>query len=207
MSLEKENLFDQIGNGSCPICNLLEQFEFNLMANLQWDVGTEQNPQVEKIIREQGFCNYHFYMLFKMSNPQYLSKFLTRYIDDFVENRLALPELWQRNCTVCCQIDERTQVLIQKFSQLYQSEAAFREKFQGNSLLCLPHLRQVIASEIDQDLKNDLLRHHQNVLNGFRATMSTFIDKRYTEAEKEERGSPLRTIQLMVGYNGTRWST
>lgn len=55
MSLEDEDLFEQIGNGSCSICKLLEEFEFNLMANLQWDVGTEQNLQVKKIIREQGF--------------------------------------------------------------------------------------------------------------------------------------------------------
>lgn len=64
---------------------------------------------------------------------------------------------------------------------------------------CLLHLRQIIASEINQELKNDLLRHHHNGLNGFRSTMNSFVNKRYPEAEKEERQLPLRTIQRMVG--------
>lgn len=199
-------MIEQLGDACCPICGLLEKFEFNLMANLQWTIGVTGNSQVRQIIEEQGFCNHHFYMLFRMSNPQHLSKFLIRYVDDFIESKLALPELWHRNCTVCCQINEKTLALIETFSQLYQSDASFRKKFHDNSLLCLPHLQQILAMEMDPELKNDLLRHHQNVLNSFRATMSTFINKRYTEAATEERESPLRTIQLMVGYNGTRWS-
>jgi hypothetical protein len=200
------DLIEQLNESCCPICGLLEKFEFNLMANLQWDVGVAENSQVKQIIEEQGFCNHHFYMLFRMSNPQHLSKFLLRYIDDFLQNRLALPERWERNFTVCEQVDHRTEELILEFSKLYQSEASFRAKFHHNAWLCLPHLRQVIATALDQNLKTDLLQHHRKILDDFGATMRSFIDKRYTEAESEERGAPLRTIQLMAGFHGTRWS-
>lgn len=206
MSFEDEELFEHLGNGSCSICSLLEQFEVNLIANLQWDVETEQNSQFERIIREQKFSNYHFYMLFKMSNPQHHSKFLTHYIDDFVGTKLALQELWQRNRTIWQQTYANTDTLNQIFSQLYRSNDAFRKKFGDNTLFCLPHLQKILAMKMDNELKNELLRYHEEVLTISRTRMSTFIYKRYTETKQDERESPLHTIQLMAGYNGIRWS-
>jgi len=206
MDLNRDLIIKQLSEECCPICSLLGKYEFNLMANLQWDVGEQGNLEVEKIIREQGFCNYHFHMLFKMSNPQHLSKFLIRYINDFIRSKLAQPELWERKCSVCDLIDNRTQELILGFSQIYQSEAMFREKFQKNRLLCLPHLQQIMATNISQNFKDELLSHHKEVLNVFGTIMSSFVNKRYTEAEGEERQSPLLVIQLMVGFHGTRWS-
>jgi len=206
MDIDRELMIEQVCESCCPICSLLKKFEFNLMANFQWDVGVKNNQQVEKMIEEQGFCNHHFYMLFRMSNPQHLSKFLLRYIDDFIQHRLALPELSERDCTVCEQVDHQTGEFIQEFSRLYQSEDSFREKFHDNAWLCLPHLEQVIAITMDQNLKAELLQHHKKVMNEFATTMRSFINKRYTEAEGEERQSPIQTIQLMAGFHGTRWS-
>lgn len=205
MDPDHQHFLDQIEKPICPICNMLHEFEFDLLAGLQKEVGDLNTQRVEEMITTTGFCNYHFYELFKMSELQHLSKFLIRYIDDFIENKLVLPELWERDCHLCGVIDKKTRELIRQFLQLYQSEALFRENFLEKGVLCLPHLKQIITEDIPKSHKDKLILRQRKALSETNLNLQSFIKKRYHNSEQEEKRAPIHTISLMVGYHGTRW--
>lgn len=186
----------------CLICEMAAHYEFSLLAKLQVKLGQPEEPQVESLIQNGGFCNYHFHQLLRMSNPQHLAGFLGKLVKNYIEYRIKLPGLWKAECLICGDIDKTEKNYLDEFAELYSHNDAFRQTFLEKGYVCFPHLEKIFHTGLDLEEKRQLLRRQKENLIHLADQLSRLENTTYYQAEKEEKQAPSRLIKLMVGIIG-----
>ena len=185
----------------CPICAVIAEYEFQLLANLQKDIGEQDDVQKE-IINHGLFCNYHYHALLTMSNRQNLAKFLIAFLHNFTEDQYYFLSWWENRCYICGKREQVVAALLPSFLSLYENDDVFKRTFLKHSWLCLPHLKMLLYQEASPEVKADLVRHQKQVLRRFNESLHGLISKRYFNTEPFERKSADQVVDMLVGKRG-----
>lgn len=152
--------FDAGADGSqprCPFCTLYRKLEED---ELEIILGASMmEPDIRIKTNEMGFCLEHYRKMLPRkrrlgmglileSHLARVKEFLAPSAKDLVlgpgaAQMGALGEL-EASCYVCARIERNLTAMISTAVYLWESDAAFREKFAKQPFFCLPHDRRMI---------------------------------------------------------------
>ena len=150
--------FDEIGAKAelgCPFCLLhkkLQNDEIDIILG-----ASMMEPDIRKMTNVQGFCHSHYSMMQRRKRMLGIGLMLESHLAD-VEKRVngpalignkarssvnALGEL-EESCYVCSRINKNLSMMIATAVYLWESDGAFRKKFEKMPYFCLPHYKRMI---------------------------------------------------------------
>lgn len=191
----------------CPLCRLRDQLENRVVeyitgaALMEPDVRTETN--------RQGFCLTHYRMMLKRRNRLGVALLLQSHLDTLDKRLFSggfLPGWPKRagrqaekageSCFVCGQVDQAMERLGATVCRLWEEQRAFRQLFEEQPSLCLPHfifLQERAVGTLSKKSLPDFLKASaalcRRSLNGLREDVSRFCDRfdyRYMPEGPEE---------------------
>ena len=126
-----------------------------------------------------------------------------------VQSLLAL----EQDCYVCGRIDKNLSAMIATAVYLYETDEAFRKKFAGQPLFCLPHYRMMIDYASKKMNKRDFKEFFpvaEQIVQGYLETLQKDVswfckkfDYRYDEEPwYNSKDSIERSIRFLSSDNG-----
>ena len=138
----------------CPLCALYRKLEEN---ELELILGASMmEPDIRRITNETGFCKIHYDMMFERKNRLGMALTLESHLIELrkdISNQLigkagARPAAriakLEDSCYVCGRIEYSFSRMLETVVYLWETDAAFREKFAAQPYFCLPHYRRLL---------------------------------------------------------------
>ncbi len=145
------------GDG-CPICRLRNKLEDRAVeyitgaAMMEPDIRTETN--------KQGFCLDHYRQMLKRRNRLSVALMLESHLDEMEKQVFAgLPLAGKSSkkqaksagqvagtCYVCGQLDSAMEKMLATVCRTWEAQREFRELFESQDNLCLPHFSALVAA-------------------------------------------------------------
>ncbi len=126
------------------------------MCRLQYQVSNDEEMR-RGLVGANGYCNFHFYEMGRLTSPAALSKVVRDLVDRNIQDLLdnSAPQLEQIDCPVCRYLGERDGFYLAELRGLFQQEK-FRKRYGETDGLCRFHLKRILEL-IDLDFLKDYL--------------------------------------------------
>ena len=137
----------------CPICRLRDILEDRVLTFILGDAMME--PDVRIKTNELGFCRDHFGQMLTRRNRLALALMLDSHLGQIEQQifgegkpsflrpgdgqRLYKAARLRETCFVCEQVDQGMARMLDTILRLYENERDFRQLFDAQPTLCLPH--------------------------------------------------------------------
>jgi hypothetical protein len=184
----------------CIVCHALSRIEFDLLAELQ---GTGEGSALAEVKAERriGFCNLHFWRLYRMMSPRVAAPFLRHIFEKLIaRNTITFNE----PCRACTALDEVEKELLRQLVAQLESPAV-RERYERTDGVCLPHLHRLLASGLLPAEMRDFLASKQRAsCERLLPPLKGLADKSYSLTNDLERGSSARGVEKLVGREGLK---
>jgi hypothetical protein len=177
----------------CPLCVLTDELEFNMLAELQYEVT--HRPEVREAIAEEGgFCEFHFRQFRKIASAKTNALLLIAMVKRFAEpqNHFAI------NCRLCSHLENYEDRLTKAISQLLIEES-FREYYADHSGLCKKHVETIQPLISDETVRGWLEDVHRTRMQKEIPFLEQVATKSYYDTSRLARGSIARTVEKFVG--------
>jgi sarcosine oxidase delta subunit len=180
----------------CPLCSLVEEVEFDTLADLQYDV-THRHEVREAVAEEGGFCDYHFRQFRKIASAKTNALLLIAMLE-----RFAQPEMhFVVSCRFCSHLDEYEGRLIEAFSHML-TDSSFQVRYADHNGLCKRHLKSVRVLVSNEITRGWLVEVHRSQMLKEIPFLEQIATKSYYDASRLARGSISRTVEKFVGRRG-----
>jgi hypothetical protein len=123
----------------CVDCHMVLDYEFDVLAKLQFDIYTDETMRKE-VADEGGFCAYHFRQFKKIANG--LTNILL--LKTMLECDKYKKENYNIECRVCRRVNNYEDLLMTAQYELLK-ETTFRSKFNDSTGLCFEHFSRIIS--------------------------------------------------------------
>jgi len=177
----------------CPVCALLDDFEFDVLCTLQFDV-IHDNTLRNTIASEGGFCDFHFRQFRKVANSKTNALLLLAIINHYMQSNME----YSLHCRLCKASAEYEHTLLASFLSLIE-DSAFREVYANQCGLCIGHLGSLLAIDTTVTMKawlNEVLRATVRKDIPALQEMATLS---YFETAPSSRGSIVRSTERFAG--------
>jgi hypothetical protein len=193
-SIQQKLLAEISENKGCPVCSLVNDYEFDLLAKLQYKITREKKVRSE-IALHRGFCGFHFRRFKKISNWKtkiFLLKDLIE-INDF--NVLEfLPD-----CCICSSIGKYEEEILPFAINLLKKEE-FKQQFAKTLGLCYPHLNMMKKMINSEELISWLTRANEKQIKRTLKDLNEMaVIKSYYEIDFEKRELVNSLIEKLAG--------
>ena len=121
----------------CPVCALLEDLEFEILSQLQYNV-TEDEAVRNAIAKAGGFCDFHFRRFRKLANDRTNALLLLALIREYCERSEGIAI----RCQVCEDIASYEAWLLKALNSMLHGND-FREQYEQVTGLCICHMQEV----------------------------------------------------------------
>ncbi len=191
----KEKLFWKMENESgCPVCSLLMDYEFNLLANIQYDITNDDSLR-KQIAMGGGFCDFHFRQFKKIANGKTNIVFLKTIIEVGPYKK----ENFKINCKICEKVHEYEIAAVQIFTNLL-STVETAAKFEQSNGICFDHLKMANNFIKDVALRTWLGRTHIYQIERMKEDFVYMNGiSSFYEIDREKRGLINALIQKLTG--------
>ncbi len=142
-------------NDGCPFCRLHETLEKNELDIIMGAAMME--PDIRIKTNEKGFCAHHFDLMLKMGNRLSLALMLESHLaevtkglsggslfTDKASKASSFLEKLNSSCYLCDRIEYHFEKMAETACLLWDSEEAFKKKFDSQAVLCLPHYKLLL---------------------------------------------------------------
>ncbi|MDZ7290310.1 MAG: hypothetical protein ONB44_08525 [candidate division KSB1 bacterium] len=182
----------------CLVCHALSRIEFDLLAELQ-GLG-EGSALVEvKAGRRIGFCNLHFWRLYRMMSPRVAAPFLHKIFKRLIESNTMT---FDEPCRVCMILNEVDKELLHQLIEQLEN-LKIREHYERTDGICLPHFHRLLTSDlVTVEMRNFLTSKQTENGERLLPLLQGLADKSYSLANDLERGSLTRGVEKLVGREG-----
>lgn len=150
-----KDVFD-IKNG-CPLCRMRDTIENRILDYIMGPAMME--PDIRGQTNQQGFCPTHFKMMVGRRGRLSLALILESHLDEIINSMegkkgLLAPSASKQaehmgkiidGCFVCQKIEWGFGRMIDTIYMLYETQADFRDLFNGQPGFCLPHYQMLLA--------------------------------------------------------------
>jgi hypothetical protein len=185
---------------------MLDREESDFMAQLQYQIINDQKIR-EHVVSSKAYCNFHFYEMARLTSPIVIAVLTKDLIEEEIceagEKNSGITD--EVNCLVCHHVREREGLYLEEFAALL-GERAFQKEYDGSDGLCRIHLKRVLDSLKENELRQYLLHTHLMHLNLLKVELETFIS-RVRSIDRDmgaEKNSWLVAIGKWVGKKGLR---
>ncbi len=162
----------------CPLCRLRDMLEQRVVTYITGAAMMEPDVRIET--NKQGFCITHYRQMLAQRNRLSVALMLESHLAEVEKQVFAgLPLLGKSNgkkaksaekaadsCFVCQQVDWATERMLATVCQLYAQQREFRQLFEEQTALCLPHFSQLAAvasASMDKKYLSDFLKTASNI--------------------------------------------
>ena len=147
----------------CPICRMRDRLEERVVEYITGAAMME--PDVRAETNRQGFCITHYRQLLGQRNRLGVALMLESHLAETEKRVFAgLPLVGKRtsrqarsasraseSCFVCSQVEWGMERMLATVCRLYGSEREFRELFEQQEMLCLPHFSRLAEAAAGMD--------------------------------------------------------
>jgi hypothetical protein len=180
----------------CPICGVIEDLEYDLLAHLQFEI-TERTEVRDQVVAAGGFCPFHFRQFRKLASEKTNALFL----EALVARSLGDKVLPQAGCFVCERTSSHETQLSEKFICLLEKDA-FRAAYDHSNGLCLPHLESTAARTPSPEAKEFLYESQRRQLKSLGRSLKKLISRAWLDTSDNERSAIARAVEKLVGHRG-----
>jgi hypothetical protein len=150
-----EGIINKMGNEhGCPICSLLLEYEFDMLAKIQFGITHDKSLRME-VASEGGFCDFHFRQFKRIAN----FKTNTMLLQAIVESGYYKNVVAEINCRFCRVIDKAENELINDMAELL-ANIDFQNRYEQSNGVCVVHLKRILETIKQDDLKEQLIKIH-----------------------------------------------
>ncbi|MHB1687156.1 MAG: hypothetical protein ACYCVH_07265 [Ignavibacteriaceae bacterium] len=174
---------------ACPLCNALMDYEFDLLAKLQYEIHNNESVR-KKVAEEGGFCDFHFRQFKKIASG--LTNILL--LKSLVESDSYKKESFNIECRLCNQIDSFENALIIAQYELFKDDS-FKHKFSDTIGLCFVHFNKIISISDDAEIDKWLKEIHIDQIKRTKEEFDFMLRfKSFYEIDREKR----KLINIMI---------
>lgn len=205
-------------NCACPLCNLYKKLEGDELSLILG--ASMMEPDVRIKTNRLGFCPHHFDKMLTNGKRLPLALMLESHLNelrDEIAGRGSSPEKTVKRlealagtCYVCSRIEDNFTKLVSNVVYMWETDEAFREKFQRQKYFCVNHYASLIAcakKEMTKKVFKEFAPCAETVANKtldeLCADVSWFCKKYDYRYENEPWGnakdSPERAIKFLSG--------
>ncbi len=212
------------GDG-CPICRLRNKLEDRAVEYITGAAMMEPDIRIET--NKQGFCLTHYRMMLKKKNRLSVALMLESHLDEMEKQVFAgLPILGKdsrkqaksagkaaESCYVCGQLDGAMEKMLATVCRTWEAQREFRQLFEGQDCLCLPHFSALVAASAGSMSKKEqpyfakaaskLARNYLTELRGDVHHFCEMYDYRNNTADADW-GNSKDSIERAIWYLTTR---
>jgi hypothetical protein len=172
----------------CPICEHVWNEQFDILAQLQFDVYKEGEPFLE----DNGLyaiCSRHLRMLNRISSSKGSAKMLGYLIQKSLNGNLF--RQFERKCPICERLEafDKTEVLKAARAPLELAKGDF---------VCLDHLRKILDVSQPED-KEKILSAYKDSLTKLFEQLKVLSVENYYQTGAEVRSSLWRSLEKLAG--------
>lgn len=145
------------GDG-CPICRLRNKLEERAVEYITGAAMMEPDIRIET--NKQGFCLSHYRMMLARRNRLSVALMMESHLDEMEKQVFAgLPIVGKgsrkqaksagkaaETCYVCGQLDGAMDKMLATVCRTWEAQREFRELFEKQDCLCLPHFSALVAA-------------------------------------------------------------
>ena len=143
----------------CPICRMRNLLEKRMAEYITGAAMMEPDVRIET--NRLGFCHDHFQMILKQRNRLGVALILESHLDEMekiiFKGTIALPgqsakvqakkaEARTQTCFICNKVDWAMERMLATVCRLWESEREFRQLFEEQEALCLPHFIELTTA-------------------------------------------------------------
>lgn len=135
----------------CPICRMRDMLEARVVEYITGAAMMEPDVRIET--NKQGFCFTHYQMMLKKRNRLGVALMLESHLNELDKQVFAgMPLLGKSSakqgksagqaagsCFICSQLDWAMERMLASVCRLWENERDFRQLFDEQTALCLPH--------------------------------------------------------------------
>jgi len=217
--MSNKKTIEAFSSGRCPVCDLLEQDEFDYLCHWVGVSGEKYKNSEERnrVLKLRGFCNYHFWEFEHLNTNYGSAEVCAGLIEQVIENlrnkkekKLLLDSQENRigsNCPLCADLKARESEYFKELASLlgyYENKTRYSKGWG----LCIPHLIKAITYTNDDLLISFLLETGEKQLERIKMNAMEFIRKKDSplrwEQTDDEKKSWFSAIEKLVGRRGQR---
>lgn len=143
----------------CPICRMRNMLEQRMAEYITGAAMMEPDVRIET--NRLGFCYDHFRMILKQRNRLGVALILESHLDEMekviFKGGLTLVGMSAKaqakkatarteTCFICNQVDWAMERMLATVCRLWESEREFRQLFEEQEALCLPHFTRLVSA-------------------------------------------------------------
>jgi len=177
----------------CPICALLEEEEFDFLADLQYSLSNDEHVR-NAFAHEGGFCDNHFRQFRRMASIATNALVLLALVDAHCGTNVPV----KLKCRICERLASSEHTLERVLLNLFATHA-FRELYGRACGLCLPHRSAVDLHQIYPGLAPWLDEVHRRQIQRFRPVLRELSSRSFFETTNAERNSIVQLVEKFVG--------
>ncbi len=165
----------------CPFCRIYNKLEDN---ELELILGASMmEPDVRIQTNKEGFCRTHYDMMFTKKNRLGMALTLESHLAE-LKNDIRDGKLFsspgqkpmkriqklEDSCYVCRRIEFNFIHMIETAVLLFESDPAFKEKFNAQPYFCLPHYRMLLeegAHRLDKKKYAEFEKQAAGIVNAY----------------------------------------
>lgn len=208
----------------CPICLMRDRLEERVVEYITGAAMME--PDVRAETNRQGFCITHYRQLLKRRNRLSVALMLESHLAETEKRVFAgLPLVGKRSgkqaksagqaaqsCFVCSQVEWGMERMLATVCRLYASERDFRNLFEEQEMLCLPHFSRLAtaAAGMDKRWQDEFLKAASKLSRRQLAALHADVHH-FTEmfdyrnnGEDADWGNSRDSIERSIAYLTTR---
>lgn len=142
-------------NDGCPICRMRDTIEKRITEYILGDAMMEPDVRIET--NHVGFCEKHYDNMMSQRGRLQLALMLQTHIDEINSNvfkksiflgsakRGEKAAKISDTCFICDKIEYGLSRMIDTIYRCYEKERDFRELFNAQSMICLPHYERLMS--------------------------------------------------------------
>ena len=207
----------------CPFCKLFAKLENN---ELELILGASMmEPDIRIQTNKKGFCKNHFSKMLTRGNRLPMGLILESHLAEIfaeayqkslmgspADKFLKRANELGNSCYVCDRVNNNFTHLIENAVYMYETDEAFREKYQNQKMICLEHYVLVLQRAKYVMGKKDLISFYnetspitQNYFESLCEDVSWFCKKFDYRYDEEPWGNAKdaieRSVKFLVGEN------
>lgn len=160
-------------NDGCSICRMKELMERRVVDYIMGAAMMEPDVRIET--NKVGFCERHFDMMLNTRGRLQLALILESHIDEIgkkiFEKKLFNPSSKKgasankisNSCFVCNKVEWGFNNMLRTIFLTYERDSDFRDMFNSQESICLPHYELIMNSPYKKELKKYSHEFEQNV--------------------------------------------
>ena len=158
----------------CPVCRMRDTVEQHICEYIMGAAMME--PDVRMETNELGFCLTHFEMLMQQNNRLSLGLMLNSYLENARHNIFEKKSIFfsknakqkksaeiENTCFVCSKVNWGIDHMLETVFTMYVKDGRFRNLFNAQQYICVPHYNLLYAKSAEKLQKADLTNFQKDL--------------------------------------------